>query len=89
MRKSANLFTALFVILGMMALATGLSIQHTEACGATCCGGQASFSIPDCDEAAGEHCECSCTCKHGGCACVPPALPGGGNPFQPQDPGGN
>lgn len=68
-RKLTTIFTWVFLLLGVAALAVGTAVQQTDACGTSCCGGQSSVTIPDCNEEAGESCECTCTCKTAGCSC--------------------
>ena len=69
-KKLVSLFTLMFLLLGMVALVSGLTVQYSDACSTSCCGGQATVSIPDCDEEAGEKCLCTCTCSAAACACA-------------------
>ena len=69
-KKLASLVTLMFLLLGMVALVSGLTVQYSDACNTGCCGGEASVTIPDCDEEAGEECKCTCTCNGAGCACL-------------------
>lgn len=81
-RRVTTIFTWVFLLLGVAALAIGSAAQPSEACGTSCCGGKAKASIPDCKEEAGESCECSCTCSGAACLCIDPDQdgPGGGEP---------
>ena len=68
-RKLTSIVTMMFLLLGMVALVSGLTVQYSDACGTSCCNGQATANIPDCDEEAGETCECSCSCSAVACLC--------------------